>query len=54
MKRSQEQVRAELLAEAQAVIAELLALERQEGALNLTAMEDKVLVLRQRLEQRLL
>jgi hypothetical protein len=54
MKRSQEQVRAELLAEAQAVIDELLAWERQAGAPNLTEMEDKVLALRQRLGQGLL
>lgn len=54
MKRSPEQVRAELLAAAQAVIDELLAWERQAGAPNLTAMEDKVLALRQRLGQRLL
>jgi hypothetical protein len=54
MKRSQDQVRAELLAEAQAVIDELLAWERQAGAPNLTEMEDKVLALRQRLGQCLL
>jgi hypothetical protein len=42
------------LAEAQAVIDELLAWERQAGAPNLSAMEDKVLALRQRLGQRLL
>jgi hypothetical protein len=49
MKRSQEQIKTELLAEAQAVIEELLAWERQAGAPSLTEMEDKVLLLRQRL-----
>jgi hypothetical protein len=54
MKRSEAQIRAELLVEAQAGIDELLAWEREAGAPNLTAMEDKVLALRQRLGQRLL
>jgi hypothetical protein len=54
MKRSQTQVRAELLAEAQAAIDELLAWEREAGAPNLTEMEDQVLALQQRLGQRFL
>lgn len=52
MKRSREQLKAELLAEAAAAIEELIAWERQAGAPNLTAMEDQVLALRQRLGQR--
>jgi hypothetical protein len=51
MKRSQAQMRAELLADAQALIDELLAWEREAGAPNLTEMEDQVLALRQRLGQ---
>ena len=43
-----------MLAEAKAVIAELVAWERQAGAPNLTEMEDKALAVRQRLGQRLL
>jgi hypothetical protein len=54
MKRSEAEIRAELLAEAQAGIDELLAWERAAGAPNLTEMEDKVLALRQRLGQRFL
>lgn len=54
MKRSCEQMKAELLAEAESVIEELIAWERTAGAPNLTAMEDKVLGLRERLGQRLL
>lgn len=54
MKRSREQVKAELLAEAEAVIEELITWERQAGAPNLTAMEDKILALRERLGQRFL
>ncbi len=54
MKRSREQLKAELLAEAESVIEELIAWEHQAGAPNLTEMEDKVLALRQRLGQRLL
>jgi hypothetical protein len=54
MRRTREQRRAELMAEAKAVIDELLAWEEQAGAPNLTAMEEEVLQLRQRLGQRLL
>lgn len=54
MKRSREQLKAELLAEAESVIEELIAWECQAGAPDLTEMEDKVLALRQRLGQRLL
>jgi hypothetical protein len=54
MKRTREQRRAELMAEAAAVIDELLAWEEQAEAPNLTAMEVEVLKLRQRLGQRLL
>ena len=54
MKRTREQHRAALIAEAKAVIDELLAWEEQAGAPNLTEMEDEVLKLRQRLGQRLL
>jgi hypothetical protein len=54
MRRTEEQIKAELLAEAQAVIEELVRWERQAGAPNLTEMEDKVLALRQRLGQRFL
>ena len=54
MKRTREQMKAELMAEAQAVIEELVAWERQAGAPNLTELEDKVLALRQRLGKRLL
>ena len=54
MRRTQEQIEAELLAEAKVVIAELVSWERQAGAPDLTEMEDKVLALRQRLGKRLL
>jgi hypothetical protein len=54
MQRSEAQVRADLLAEAEALIDELLAWQRAADAPNLTEMEDQVLVLRQRLGQRLL
>jgi hypothetical protein len=54
MKRSQEQRRAEMIAEASAVIDELLEWEKRAGAPNLTEMEDEVLELRQRLGQRML
>jgi len=49
MKRTREQRRAELIAEATAVIDELLAWEEQAEAPNLAAMEVEVLKLRQRL-----
>jgi hypothetical protein len=54
MRRTEEQIKAELLAEAQAVIEELVSWERQAGAPDLTTLEDKVLAVRQRLGQRLL
>lgn len=54
MRRTEEQIKAELLAEAQAVIEELVSWERQAGAPDLTALEDQVLAVRQRLGQRLL
>lgn len=54
MRRTAEQIRAELLAEAQAAIEELVSWERQAGAPDLTTLEDKVLAVRQRLGQRLL
>lgn len=54
MRRTQEQLKAELQAEAGAVIEELISWERAAGAPNLTELEDKVLALRQRLGQRLL
>ena len=54
MKRTREQIKADLMAEAVGVIEELLAWERQAGAPDLTEMEDEVLKLRQRLGQRLL
>jgi hypothetical protein len=54
MKRSREQTKAELMAEAEAVIEELLEWERRAGAPELSEMEDEVLRLRQRLGKRLL
>jgi len=54
MRRTREQIQAELMAEAKVVIEELLEWERQAWAPNLTEMEDEVLKLRQRLGQRLL
>ena len=54
MRRVPEQIEAELLAEAEVMIEELLAWGRQAERPNLTAMEDRVLALRQRLGQRLL
>ena len=54
MKRSREQIKAELMVEAAGVIEELLEWERQAGAPDLTEMEEEVLALRQRLGQRLL
>jgi hypothetical protein len=54
MRRTPEQLEAELVAEAKALIAELVAWERQAGAPKLSQMEEKVLVVRQRFGQRLL
>ncbi len=47
MRRVPEQIEAELLAEAEVMIEELLTWGRQAGRPNLTEMEDQVLVLRQ-------
>jgi hypothetical protein len=54
MRRTAEQLEAELLAEAKALIAELVAWERQAGAPKLSQMEEKVLAVRQELGQHLL
>ena len=54
MRRMPEQIEAELLAEAEVMIAELLAWGRQAARPNLIEMEDRVLALRQRLGQRML
>jgi hypothetical protein len=54
MKRTPEQLEAALMAEAKALIAELVAWERQAGAPKLSQMEEKVLAVRQQLGQRLL
>ncbi len=54
MRRTPEQLQAELMAEAKALIAELVAWERQAGAPKLSQMEARVLAVRQRLGQRLL
>jgi len=54
MRRTREQLEAELLVEAKAVIEELVGWERQAGTPTLTEMEEQVLALRQRLGQRLL
>jgi hypothetical protein len=54
MRRTPEQLEAALLAEAQALIAELVAWERQAGAPQLSEMEAQVLAVRQQLGQRLL
>jgi hypothetical protein len=54
MRRTQEQLEAELMAEAKALITELVSWERQAGAPKLSQMEDKVLAVRQQLGQRLL
>jgi hypothetical protein len=53
MRHTEEQVKAELMAEALSAIEELVTWERQAGAPGLTAIEDKVLVVRQRLGKRL-
>jgi hypothetical protein len=54
MRRTREQLEAELLVEAKAAIEELVGWERQADAPTLTEMEDRVLALRQRLGQGLL
>jgi hypothetical protein len=54
MRRTREQLEAKLMAEAKALIAELVAWERQAGAPKLSEMEAKVLAVRQQLGQRLL
>lgn len=54
MRRTEAQMQAELLAEAQAAIGELVSWERQAGEPDLTTLEDQVLAVRQRLGQRLL
>jgi hypothetical protein len=54
MRRTPEQLEAELLAEAQALIAELVVWARQAGAPKLSQMEEKVLAVRQQLGKRLL
>ena len=52
MRRTPEQLEAELMAEAKVLIAELVAWERQAGAPKLSQIEEKVLVVRQQLGQR--
>ena len=54
MRSAPEQLEAELLAEAKALIAGLIAWERQAGAPKLSQLEEKVLAVRQQLGQRLL
>jgi hypothetical protein len=54
MRRTPEQLEAALLAEAQAVIAELVAWEREADAPKLSQLEERVLAVRQQLGQRLL
>lgn len=54
MRRTAEEIKAELIAEAHAAIEELVTWEREAGAPDLTALEDKVLAVRQRFGQRLL
>jgi hypothetical protein len=54
MRRTAEQLEAELLAEAKALIAELVVWERQAGAPKLSQMEAKALAVRQQFGQRLL
>ncbi len=54
MRRTPEQLEAELMAEAKALIAELVAWERQAGAPKLSQMEEKALAVRQRFGKRLL
>jgi len=54
MRRSAEEIKGELEAEASEAIEELVAWEREVGTANLSEMEDKVLAIRQRLGKRLL
>jgi hypothetical protein len=54
MRRTPERLEAEVMAEAKALIAELVAWERQAGAPKLSQMEEKVLAVRQQLGKRLL
>jgi hypothetical protein len=54
MRRTAEQLEAELMAEAKVLIAELVAWEREAGAPKLSEMEAKALAVRQRFGQRLL
>lgn len=54
MRRTPEQLETELLAEAKALIAELVAWERQAGAPKLSEMEKQALTVRQRFGQRVL
>ncbi len=54
MRRTPEQLEAELMAEAKALIAELVAWERQAGAPKLSQMEEKALAVPQRFGKRLL
>lgn len=54
MRRTPEQLEAEMMAEAKALIAELVDWERQAGAPKLSQLEEKVLAVRQQLGKRLL
>jgi len=54
MRRTPEQLEAELFAEAQALIAELVAWERQAGAPKLSQLEEQALAVRQQFGKRLL
>jgi hypothetical protein len=54
MRRTPEQLEAELVAEAKALIAELVVWEREAGAPKLSEMEAKALAVRQRFGKRLL
>ena len=53
-KRTREERKAELMAEVQAIIDELMAWEAGTNKPNLTEMEDEILALRERLGQRML
>jgi hypothetical protein len=54
MRRTPEQLEAALMAEAKALITELVVWEREAGAPKLSQIEEKVLMVRQQLGQRLL